>query len=92
MRDFAKSFTAAAGIHQIFTKVSAISAIGETCRHIWNKGIASSMYRSALPSLLFCLPSSRPFIAQCGYLAACKMILQYARGEKKTFVIVKGAL
>lgn len=47
------------------------------------------MYRSALPSLFFCLPSSKPLIAQCGYLVACRIILQYARGEKKTFVIVK---
>lgn len=64
------------------TCTKATSAIGLTFRHWWNNGITSSICTvlARLDPSLFPL-SSTPLTAQCGYLAACRIILVYARDE-----------
>lgn len=64
------------------TWVKAISAIGETWRQTWKSGTASVTTNSSLS--LFRRPKSKPFMAQCGYLAAWRIILLYARALSVT--------
>lgn len=64
-----------------FTWVNAISAMGDRLWLWWNSGMVSTMSRSwFLEPLRVFDPSAKstPFTAQCGYFAACKIILAYA--------------
>ena len=57
---------------------SAVSSAGASVRKLWNSGIASVTCTEAMSSGLPAVPSSRPLIAEAGYLAECSSILSNA--------------